>query len=98
MTIAVAMLLPPDVSLVVLGVWGYAVLSIVCAVAVILIGPWTRPVSKFRRIITALVVALLMAGPVVRLSHPRATRSALASNSCEWLDDGWMKWFCENMI
>jgi len=77
------------VSLHLLGSWIYALYA-VCAVAIVLIGPWTRPVTVERRIVTAGVVAVLLAGSIaVGVKH-----SAVITDSCQMWGDGWLYWLC----
>jgi len=76
-------------SLHLLGSWIWALYA-VCAVAIAMIRPWPRPVSVERRIITAGVVAVLLAGGIVAgVSH-----SAVITDTCAQWGDGWLYWIC----
>lgn len=74
-----------------IGSWIY-LLYAACGIALLLTRPWPRPVTTSRRLVTACVVAILLAGAL----SVGVTHSAVIDNPCDMFD-GWLKSLCEWM-
>lgn len=74
------------------GLWLQPI-AVAVTVALVLVGPWPRPVTRFRRIVSALVVLVLLSGALVATVKQAGT----FPNYCDSFGGGWWTSICEWM-